>query len=258
MAQPDDIQIAPVERDAYITETSFVDNSFVTEDDIPIVEDFTAVSEGVGYLNMYTSDCDPDTVSAKKAEEIVEIKENTIKRIISARWLLNDYLSSDDRDPQDKFNNLQNFTKDIISFVKILFLLKSSESSPDEVKSKHSTLITNPAADSHDTGNLTDSSPLLGDFQTHEADDIAILQSIRAEVEYYSQQWVELGESSEERKRVFSDPDTDDFSQFSSVSFRSLSYKRNFLWVILAIIVSMVVIVIFIILVLIIIFSVNR
>ena len=154
MAQPDDIEIAPVLTNTYTTETSFIDNPSVTDEDNHIVDDFTAVSEGVRYLNDYTSDCAPE-----KAEEAFGVKENTIKRIISARWLLNDYLSSEDRDPQEKFNNLQRFTKDIVSFLKILFFLETSDSvleAEGEVKSKHSTRVPIPG-----DSDPTDSSPLL-------------------------------------------------------------------------------------------------
>ena len=254
MAQPDDIEISPVVSNTH-AETSFIDNSFATDDDNPIIEDFTAVSEGVRYLNDYTSEHAPEKAS-DKAEEAYGVKENTIKRIISARWLLNDYLSSDERDPQEKFHNLQRFTRDIVSFLKILFFLETSDSVPEaegEVKSKHSTRVPIPG-----DSDPTDSSPLLRHYETHEADDIAILQGIRAEVESYSQQWVDIGESSEPGKKVFSDPDLDEFSQFKPITFRSLSNRRNLLWLLLGIIVGVVVFFIFIILLLIIIFSVNR
>ena len=254
MAQPDDIEIAPVVINTH-AETSFIDNSFDNHDDSPIIDDFIAVTEGVRYLNDYTSDYAPEKAS-DKAEEAFEVKENTIKRIISARWLLNDYLSSEDRDSQEKFSNLQRFTRDIVSFLKILFFLETSDSVPEaegEVKSKHSTRVPIPV-----DSDPTDSSPLLRHYETHEADDIAILQGIRAEVESYSQQWVDIGESSEPAKPVFSDPDLEEFSQFKPPSFRSLSTKRNLLWLLLGVIVGVVVLFIFIILLLIIIFSVNR
>ena len=252
MAQPDDIEIAPVVINNYATETSFIDNSFGTDDDNHIIDDFTAVSEGVRYLNDYTSDYTPE----KASEEAYGVKENTIKRIISARWLLNDYLSSEDRDPQEKFNNLQRFTRDIVSFLKILFFLETSDSVPEaegEVKSKHSTRVPIPG-----DSDPTDNSPLLRHYEIHETDDIAILQGIRAEVESYSQQWVDIGESSEPGKPLFSDPGPDEFSQFRPTSFRSLSTKRNLLWLLLGVIVGVVVLFIFIILLLITIFSINR
>ena len=44
MAQPDDIEIAPVLTNTYTTETSFIDNPSVTDEDNHIVDDFTAVS----------------------------------------------------------------------------------------------------------------------------------------------------------------------------------------------------------------------
>ena len=268
MSQPDDIEIAPAERDTYMTETSFVDDSFVTMDEDPIIEDFTAVSEGVKYLTEYTVEYKREEsrskAHSKSAEEVYGVKENTIKRIISARWRLNDYLGSEEREVQERFNHLQQFTKDIVSFLKILFLLKSSEpfgdiaGREDEVKSKHSMLVGNPTADnqSHqppDSDAPLDSSPLLRDYETHEADDIAILQGIRAEVESYSQQWVTLGEYPEERKQIFSDTDPEEFPQHRSISFRSISTRRNILWVLLGIIGAAVIIFGFIIILLIII-----
>ena len=267
MTQPDDMDIAPVQRDTYLTETSFIEDSFATDDDDPIVEDFTAVSEGVRYLNEYALEYKREEPRAdthsKSPEEAYGVKENTIKRIISARWRLNDYLSSEERDVQERFNHLQQFTKDIVSFLKILFLLKSSEplgdvsGNQEEVKSKHSTLIANPGTESgpHEP---SDSSPLLRDYETHDTDDIAILQGIRAEVESYSQQWVTLGEYSEEKRQVFSDTDPDEFSHSSSISFRSISTRRNILWFLLAIIAAAVIIFVLVILLLIIIASANR
>ena len=268
MTQPDDIEIAPLERE-HAAETSFIDDSFVTVDENLILEDFTAVSEGVKFLNEYTKEHKKEETRSNakptSVEEVYEVKENTIKRIISARWRLNDYLSSEERDVQERFSYLQQFTKDIVSFLKILFLLKSSDplgevpSNKDEVKSKHSTLIANPGAhEPSDSGATSDSSPLLRDYETHEADDIAILQGIRAEVESYSQQWVTLGDHSEERKQIFSETDPDEFSQFSSISFRSISIRRNILWVLLGLIAIAVIIFGFIILLLVIIASVTR
>ena len=270
MAQPDPRDIQSGNRTTYITETSFIEDSFVSDDEDPIVEDFAVVSDNVKYLNKFVTDYQYNrenlsaTECSDRAEDIYEVKESTIKRIISARWRLNEYLSAEEQDVHEKFGYLQQFAKDLVGFLKILFLLSSETpkadetSSPeDEVKSKYSTLISNPGADL--PGGDTCARNIPTSSGTHEEDDIAILQGIRTEVEQYSQQWAQMNPLYDEQKQVFSSLDSDDgLTRLHPISFRSLSTRRNILWVMLGVIAGAVIFFAVIILLLIIVFGSSR